>query len=72
MHDVNRAPVLAVENSTRRFDDLTVAGSLEFLRSTAAVWMRGQLANMIENALDQFRRRDWILNRDVIGNRIQV
>ena len=64
--------IVTIEHPAWRFDDLTIAGAPEFLRTAAAVRVIGKLLDVAENALDHLRSRNRIFQCDVVGDRIQV
>ncbi len=71
MQDQHTPPLVAVEHAARRLDDLTVAPAPQFLRTTAAVGMVGQLLDMGEYPPQQLRSSRRIFQRDVIRNVVE-
>jgi hypothetical protein len=72
MQDENLVSVIAVEDTTRWLYNLAVARPPQLLWPTATLRMIHQLFNVTKDALDERRRRNRILQRDVIGNGIQI
>lgn len=64
--------VVAIEDATRRLHNLPIPGPSKLPRSATALWMISKLLHMSKDTFDQFRGSDWILQRDVVGNGIQV
>lgn len=72
MQDENLVSVIAVEDTARWLHNLAVAGPPQLLWRTATLRMIRQPFNVTKDALDERRRRNRILQRDVIGNGIQI
>ena len=72
MQHKNPFTVIPVEDTTGRFNDLAVAGSLELSRAAATLGVICQLPDVRQNTPDQLRGRGVILQRDVVGNRVEV
>lgn len=63
---------MAVENTARRLNYLSITGAPEFLRTAAAVRVVGKLLNVAEDAFDKLCRCDRIFQRDVVSNCVKV
>ena len=72
MKDMNRVPIISVENTTRRLNDLSVTGSLELQWTAATLRMLRQLIDMAKNTPDKFCGSSGIFQGDVVGDSIQV
>lgn len=72
MQDKDLVPIMTVKNSAGRLHYLAIPGAPELSRATAAVGMVGKLLDMAEDAFDKLSRCDRILQRDVVGNCVQV
>lgn len=65
-------PIVAIEDATRWLHNLPIPRLPKFLWATAALWMISEVLDMSKDAFYQFRGSDWVLQRNVIGNGIQV
>ena len=72
MDDKDFVPVVAVKDTARRLDDLTIPRSPQLLRPTATLRMVHQLLDVAENALDERGSGDAIFQCDVICDSIQI
>ena len=72
MQDKDFVPVMAVEDATRRLDDLAITGAPEFLGTTAAVGMIRKLFNVAKDSFDKLCRGDRIFQRDVVSDCIKI
>jgi hypothetical protein len=64
--------VITIENTTRRLNDLAIAGARELFRTTATLRMVDELLHMTENPFDELSGRNRILQCDVISDCIQI
>ncbi len=64
--------VITVENTAWWFNYLAIAGAPKFLRATAAVRVVGELFDMVENAFDNPRGSDRVLQCNVVGDCIKI
>ena len=72
MQDVDRAPVIPVEDPARWLNNLSVTRALELQRAATTLRMVSQLLDVTNNAFDQLNRCRGILEGDVVGNSVQV
>lgn len=72
MQDKDLAPIIAIEDTARWLHNLAIAGAPKFWRATAALRMICQLLNMGKDAFDKLGCSDRVLQRDEVGNGIQV
>lgn len=72
MEDEDPLSVVAVEDATRRLDDLPVSRPPQFGNAAAALRMPRQLLDVRDHAPEQLRRSDAILERDVVRDRFEV
>ena len=72
MQDEDLVPIVAVEDATRRFDNLAVTGAPELLRATATVRMIGKLLDMTKDAFDQLCSSRRAFECNVVGDCIKI
>lgn len=72
MEDEDPLSVVAVEDATRRLDDLPVSRPPQLGNAAAALRMPRQLFDVPDHATNQLRRRDAILERDVVRDRFEI
>ena len=70
-HKHSRA-VVAVKRATRRLDNLAVARSPHFRRAGTALRLLRKLLDVLKNSLHETPRRLRVVERDVIGNGLEV
>ena len=66
------ARVVPVEDATGRLDDLAIAPPAQLRWFRAAVWMLGELLDMTEDALNERGSSNWVVQRDVVCDRVQI
>src|SRR5205823_12847480 len=64
--------VMPVENPTGRLDNLSVPPALEFGRLGTALWIACELLDATKHPLNQRLRRFRVIQRDVIGNCLEI
>lgn len=72
MQDVNMCLFMAVDDAARRLDDLAIAPTFEFGQLGAASWMVGELSDMGHHAPHEGSGCRWVIERDIICNRVQI
>ncbi len=72
MQDKDLVPVITIENTAWRFNNLPIARAPKFLRATATVRMVSELLDVTKDAFDNFRGRDWVLQCNVVCDCIKV
>ncbi len=72
MKDEHRLSIVAIEHAAGWLYDLTIAGTLEFLRPTTTFWVVCQLLHMFKNALNKFCSRSRILQSNIVTDCIQI
>ncbi len=72
MQDEDLAPIKAVEDAARWLHDLTIAGAPKFWWTTTALRVIRQLLNKAKDALNKLGRSNRVLQRNVVGDSIQV
>lgn len=72
MQDENPASVVAVEDATRRLDELSVTRTTQLRYAAAAFRMTCQLLDVSDGATDELGSRVAILDRDVVRDRLEI
>ena len=72
MKDMNRVPVISMENTTRWLNDLSATGPLELQWTAATLRVLRQVIDMAKNTPDKFCGSSGIFQGDVVGDGIQV
>lgn len=72
MKDMDRVPVISMENTTGWLSDLSVTEALELQWTAATLRMLRQLIDMAKKTPDKFCGSSGIFQGDVVGDSIQA
>jgi hypothetical protein len=72
VEDEHLSSVHAIEDTTGRLDDLSIAVAGQFRRLRTARWKSPQLLDVAEHALDQRRGGFRVVQSDVVGDGVEV
>jgi hypothetical protein len=61
-----------IDDSTRRLNDLPISPPLELRQLGTTEGMLGQLAHVFDHTLNERSRRSWLVQGDVVSDRLQV
>jgi len=72
IEDIDGFALASIEDPTRRFNDLAIAPTAQFIRLRSAVRMRDQLFGVLEYALNQFPCGGGVIECNVIGDGVEI